>query len=110
MDTGEVLVVGHDRALLDRWPVLARVPPHVAVLRAGPDDLPEIAPHTRLAVARTPAGGITAAGDASVLADLDQAGRVFVAAWHTRTADKPGRTGEGLSWDAPGFQPPDRPG
>ncbi len=105
-----MLVVDHDLAVLERWPVVARVPPHVAVLRAGPDDLAEIARHARLAVAWTPAGGITAAGDASVLADLDQAGRGFVAAWHARTADKPGRTGEGLSWDAPGHQPPDRPG
>jgi hypothetical protein len=109
MDTGEVLVVGHDLAVLDGWPVIARVPPNIAVLRAGPSDLPEIAPHARLTLAQLPDGGIRARGDDSVLGELDQAGRLFVRAWRERTAGKPGRIGEGVSWDTPGFQPPDPP-
>jgi hypothetical protein len=109
MGTGEVLVVGHDSATLDRWPVLARLPPHIAVLRADPGELAEIARHARLAMARSPEGGITALGDDSVLANLDHSGRLFVDAWRGRAADKPGRIGEGLPWDATGFQPPEPP-
>jgi hypothetical protein len=109
MDAGEVLVVGYDATAIDRWPVTARVPPHIAVLRADPGDLGEIARHARLALAPSPDGGITTRGDASVLADLDRAGRLFLDAWRERAAGKPGRTGEGLPWDATGFQPPDPP-
>jgi hypothetical protein len=109
MDAGEVLVVGYDPTALDRWTVIARVPPHIAVLRADPGDLEEIARHARLAMTPSPDGGIRALGDDSVLADLDRAGRLFVDAWRARAAGKPGRTGEGLPWDATGFQPPDPP-
>jgi hypothetical protein len=42
-----------------------------------------------------------------VLDDLAPAERDFVAAWRTRAAKR--RPGDGLSWDAPGFAPPDRP-
>lgn len=46
------------------------------------------------------------------LEDLGKAERLFVEAWITRKAElRPKkRVGEGLSWDAPGFVPPDRPG
>lgn len=109
MDAGEVLVVGYDTAAPDRWPVIARLPPHIAVLRADPADLEEIARHARLAMTASPDGGIRTRGDASVLANLDRAGRLFLDAWRERAAGKPGRTGEGLPWDATGFQPPDPP-
>jgi hypothetical protein len=42
------------------------------------------------------------------LADLAPAERVFISAWQTRGAPKQ-RAGDGLSWDAPGFMPPDAP-
>jgi hypothetical protein len=41
-------------------------------------------------------------------ADLTDSERTFVAAWQARRAPKT-RRGEGLSWDAPGFEPPDPP-
>ncbi len=46
------------------------------------------------------------------LEDLDEAERLFVEAWITRMTElrSKKRVGEGLSWDAPGFVPPDRPG
>jgi hypothetical protein len=40
--------------------------------------------------------------------DLTPEERVFVSAWEARRQPKT-RRGEGLSWDAPGFQPPDPP-
>jgi hypothetical protein len=42
------------------------------------------------------------------LPDLTQAEHVFVSAWEARGRTKT-RRGEGQSWDAPGFQPPDPP-
>lgn len=45
--------------------------------------------------------------DLSVLDhDLDDASRAFVRAWDARKRPK-SRPGEGLDWDAHGFQPPD---
>jgi hypothetical protein len=40
--------------------------------------------------------------------DLTPAERLFVSAWEARRQPKT-RPGEGLPWDAPGFQPPDSP-
>jgi hypothetical protein len=40
--------------------------------------------------------------------DLTPSERVFIAAWEARRRTKT-RIGEGLSWDAPGFLPPDAP-
>jgi hypothetical protein len=109
MGTDEVLVVDCDPRGLDRWPVTARVPPHIAVLRADREDLTEIARHARLAMARLPGGGISILGDHTVLDELDDTGRLFVSAWRHRPEAKPGRIGDGLPWDATGFQPPDQP-
>lgn len=108
---GEILVVGGEPQVMgsDRWPVIATTGPHVAVVRGEPGDLEEIAQHARLAVARLPHGGTRVLGDEGALDDLDEGARLFVAAWRERPLSKPDRVGEGLSWDAPGFEPPDRP-
>lgn len=47
----------------------------------------------------------TEAVPADVLARLDEPARVFAAAWNERRRPKR-RTGDGLPWDAPGFDPP----
>jgi hypothetical protein len=63
----------------------------------------------RDAVLRIP--GVTALVEeppAELPTDLSPEERVFVAAWAARGAPKV-RRGEGLDWDAPGFEPPDRP-
>jgi len=56
---------------------------------------------------------IIAGGDAppGVLEKLDEGEKLFVAAWSSRSkeAGSKQRRGEGLSWDAPGFTPPDAP-
>lgn len=44
----------------------------------------------------------------NVPVDLSSAERIWIDAWGKRGEPKP-RRGEGLSWDAPGFEPPDPP-
>ena len=64
MAGNEVLVVGYESGEgRSSWPVVAQVTPLVTVLRAGFDDLPMIADHSRLAFARRPDGGTERAGD-----------------------------------------------
>ena len=70
---------------------------------------------------RSAAAGLAAISGVSVVVpgerprevpgDLDETERVFVEAWITRMTELQSkkRAGEGLSWDAPGFIPPDRP-
>jgi len=106
----EVLVVGYQpEGGRERWPVVARVAPHVVVLRADPEELGEIARHARLAMARSPDGSVDVRGEQGALDELDEGARLYVRAWRERPAAKPDRPGEGLAWDHPGFQPPDRP-
>jgi len=88
---------------------VGQVEPDVLVLRADLDDLEEIAQHARLAIGRLSDGGTKVLGDESVLDELDEGAQLFVRAWRERPLSKPDRRGEGLPWDAPGFEPPDRP-
>jgi hypothetical protein len=45
-----------------------------------------------------------------VLESLDESEALFVAAWESRQEGREKvRPGEGLPWDASGFEPPDRP-
>ena len=46
---------------------------------------------------------------AEVLKTLNPAETLFVSAWVERSAKPKTRPGDKLSWDAPGFQPPDPP-
>ncbi|NGO13334.1 hypothetical protein G5C60_38495 [Streptomyces sp. HC44] len=111
MSEGEVLVIGlapRDKEA-GRWPVVATAGPQVAVVRAASADLPAVAEHARLAMARTPDGRTQVLGDESALDELAPGDRLFVDAWRERPLSKPDRRGEGLPWDAPGFEPPDRP-
>lgn len=110
MTADEILVVdfqpGDQRP---SWPVIASLPPRVAVLRAGADSLPAIASTSRLAMVRRSDGRVEVVGNPGVLEELDDGARLFVEAWRTQAPAKPDRPGDGLPWDAPGFQPPDMP-
>lgn len=80
----------------------------------------------RVGVVECPSGGlsewsarpgvtvVTGGGDLppGALEGLDDGEALFVTAWMSRNQEAPGkqRRGEGLSWDAPGFSPPDPPG
>ena len=76
-------------------------PPRLALVQAGPD--------ARARAARI-RGVLHVQDDPTreLPADLTPAERIFAAAWQARQQPKT-RTGEGLPWDAPGFEPPDRP-
>jgi hypothetical protein len=110
----EVLVVDYlpaDEG--SRWPVIATVPPRVVVLRADADGLPAIAGACRLAIARGTDDRVEVVGDLAVLDELDDGARLFVEAWRTPRSSASAtrdRAGDGLPWDAPGFEPPDPPG
>jgi hypothetical protein len=107
----EVLAVGfREEGESSRWAVVSRVPPDVVVIRTEePEDVSRIAGRARLAMARLPSGDIQVMGDEGALDDLDEGARLFVRSWRERPLQKPDRPGDGLSWDHPGFQPPDRP-
>lgn len=104
----EVLVLaapGTDvRDVLARMPhevdVVHLLPPRAAIVRAPTGRVPEV---TGARCHRPPLPEEERAG-------LTAAERVFVAAWELRSSGlHPGpRVGEGLPWDAPGFEPPDR--
>jgi hypothetical protein len=104
----EILVVGENA---DKLPiqlaqlrtvgtVTAVMPPRLALLRLAPGltppDLDGVAYLRRLAA------------DVPLPDDLTDDERLFVEAWRLRFAPKQ-RPGEGLAWDAPGFEPPDLP-
>ena len=110
MTVPEVLAVGYTPPeSIPGWPVLAQVPPVLTVLRAGLEDLPTIARHARLAIARRPDGGTERVGDETAVEEFDDAARLFLGAWLERPVEKSDRPGEGLPWDAPGFEPPGPP-
>ena len=91
------------------WAVTASSPPRVTVLQAHRSDLEQVARVSRLALARDVDGTVVESGDPGVLDELDAGARLFVDAWRSRPLDKPERPGDGLPWDAEGFQPPDPP-
>ena len=106
MNEGEVLVVGYLPGQGSGWPVAAQYPPDVAVLRASIADLPAIAQQAQLVIIRQPDGATERVGDERVLDELDEGARLFVSAWLRRSRPKTDRRGEGLAWDAPGFDAP----
>jgi hypothetical protein len=91
------------------WPVTSSAPPRVAVLQAPRTDLETIAAASRLALARDVDGAALVVGDQGVLDELDAGARLFVDAWRSQPRSKPDRPGDGLPWDAKGFEPPDPP-
>ncbi|GAB2791018.1 hypothetical protein GCM10027199_78860 [Amycolatopsis magusensis] len=109
MPGGEILILGAGRGVAGRWPVVSTMEPDVTVVRAPLEAITEIAQNARLTMARLPTGETRIVGDESALEELDEGARMFVAAWRRRPIRKPHRVGEGLPWDAPGFEPPDRP-
>jgi hypothetical protein len=104
----EVLVVVADGAtfpeVVEQWrrsgTVTQLLPPRLALLILDGD--PQPVPGTRWYLDDVPA---------DVLLDLAPHERIFVAAWRDRRARQTpkDRPGDGLSWDTPGFQPPDPP-
>ena len=110
MPDGEVLLVGGVAAApIGRWDVVARAGPDVVVLRGDLDDLPDLIRGARFSMSRSLDGKTQVLGDERALDDLDAGAQLVVSAWRGRPLSKPDRPGEGLSWDAPGFEPPGPP-
>ncbi|HEX9437452.1 MAG TPA: hypothetical protein VGA16_09890 [Candidatus Limnocylindria bacterium] len=85
----------------ERHRVLQQASPRVVLIGAGPAD----AEH----VSALPGVKAVTSGDLPSLEGLDDGEALFVRAWVARTKELPSkrRRGGGLSWDAPGSEPPD---
>jgi len=91
-------VIAELRSVAD---VTQMMPPRIVLLRSDAA--------TAARIAQMP--GVVSLHDATlgeVPSDLTPSERTFVSAWELRQRPKD-RRGEGLSWDAPGFKPPDPP-
>lgn len=78
--------------------------PRVVVVAVSPEETPP-SPSTPGVVAVS-----SGAPPPDVLEELDDQETLFVRAWTSRmTGPQKQRRGEGLPWDAPGFEPPDSP-
>jgi hypothetical protein len=91
-------------ALSAQFRVTQVVSPRVVIVSTGPGEHP---PPASLP-------GVLAATNGElnpmVAATLDETEMLFAAAWASRVTGPPKqRKGEGLSWDSPGFLPPDPP-
>ena len=107
--SGELLVIldpasaaGTLRRLRQSYRVTQVGSPRVLVLQISPGE-PPISPSTSGVIAST-AGTLPN----WILKELDEGEVAFVRAWERRMAGaNKERVGEGLSWDATGFEPPD---
>lgn len=93
--------------------ILSEHRPRVAVLElpaAVPPAQLLVLPGVRAVVTGKNADGSTAlVGDAGALAGLSPGEELFLRGWLTSLGlGGKNRPGDGLSWDAPGFSPPDR--
>ena len=78
--------------------------PRVVVVAVSPEETPP-SPSTPGVVAVS-----SGALPPGVMEELDEQEALFVRAWASRmTGPQKQRRGEGLPWDAPGFEPPDSP-
>jgi hypothetical protein len=110
-DTRHVLVVLHDESagrtatpLQGQYRILSRLPPRILVVDPGEQASADLR--------REP--GVLGVYEREVpddlLARLRPEEQLFVRAWAQQaTQEQKVRPGEGLSWDAPGFEPPDAP-
>jgi hypothetical protein len=103
LDGGSPIAVGGE--LFDRFRIVHAASPTVLVI-----DLPGDTSATEVAaipgVAAVSEGAVTP----ELIAGLDETTALFVRAWARRIeVPRPLRPGEGLAWDAGGFEPPDAP-
>jgi len=78
--------------------------PRVLVVAVSPEEIPPISSSPGVLAVSS---GLPPPG---VIEELDEQEVLFVTAWARRmTGPEKQRRGEGLPWDAPGFEPPDSP-
>jgi len=110
MPEGEVLLVdGAPPEATGHYQVIGRLEPNILVLRAERDHVAALATTARFAIGKFPDGTTLEFGDAETLNQLDPGAQLFVTAWREKLLTKENRPGEGLPWDAPGFEPPGPP-
>lgn len=87
-----------------RFEVAAALPPRLLVVRLAADDLVALQEIDGVAV-------VTANPvELDVTPPLSDTERLFAAGWAARGVKSGPRAGDGLAWDAPGFEPPDASG
>jgi hypothetical protein len=81
--------------------IVQRLPPRLAIIEIDPGEVETVRSME----------GVRALYDGAVsgtlLQQLTPAERLFAEAWARSRQTKPARPGDGLPWDAEGFQPPD---
>lgn len=90
--------------LADAYPVTHEASWRVLVIRHGGGDFGDLA--------AIPGAAVVSGADVAseMLEGLDESEVLFVQAWSLRRgSSKNRRRGEGLDWDAEGFEPPDPP-
>jgi hypothetical protein len=105
----DVLVVDPRPEWADRLRVVETAPPRVVVYRTDGEGVDLVTAQAPLAIVRKSDGSTEVHGDATVVDNLDESAQMFVAAWRLPRGTKSARPGEGVSWDHPDFEPPDRP-
>ena len=109
---GELLVIMNEGSTAEggselpgRFPIVHTVSPRVFVIEP-PGDVSSTDIAALPGVVAVSKGGVPP----EILAGLDETEGLFVQAWSSRQGEsKTQRRGEGLDWDADGFEPPDPP-
>jgi hypothetical protein len=110
MTTREVLILlrrgvsEQQAAVLRQMRVVSSLPPRLVVVEATEDSVRDLRRDQAVSLV------IEMQVEAERLSDLRPEEQLFVRSWIERMTSPPKqRPGEGLNWDAPGFEPPDPP-
>jgi hypothetical protein len=105
-----LVLLGTDAAasLLERlqkqYTVISLLRPRILVLDADDETAAQLRRDTEIV------GVFEGQVPAEIVAQLEPTERLFVSAWsQQQSSEGKKRSGDGLSWDSPGFVPPDRP-
>jgi hypothetical protein len=87
--------------LIEHWPIAQVLPPRIAVVRLSPEAI-------RMRGGESPEVRVLEHPEEAAAIDppLGDGERLFVDAWFHSRQPKARRPGDGLPWDAPGFEPP----
>jgi hypothetical protein len=88
------------------WRVVASLPPRVVLVQIDDANLAALKSRADVAATTTAAAQAESLQVTPPLSDTEQ---LFAAAWAARGKKSQTRRGDALDWDAPGFEPPDKP-
>lgn len=89
-----------------RGELVSTMGPRLLVFRVAPLGLPALREHNGVQAVIERADDLTALKDAHGLSEIEW---LFASAWAAQGKKTGPRSGAGLEWGAPGFEPPDRP-